>query len=204
MNSTSNNLSVRIAALSSILGLCGLLGCSKATPPVPAMSVNVATVGTNAVGEVLVQLNLTNRSARGVVVSARSAIYAAQGTWITNFNIHPLFVGLAGPGSQASDVSLLAGQGITAALAPVQVSGPFQIEWVCFPSRAGIAGTVDKAQDKIVDSKDGSQHKSYLGESFYVVSPSIDPRPEPDGAANRSQPVPPRTNRTPPAAGSGG
>ncbi len=147
------------------------------------MSVNVARVGTNAAGEVLVQLGLTNRSARAMVVSVRSAIYAVQGTWTTNFNIHPLFVGLAGSGSQASDVSLVVGQGITVALAPVQVSGPFHIELVCFPSREGIAGTVDKAKDKIDEVKDGSHHQSYLGDSFYVVSPLIDPWPEPSRRA---------------------
>jgi hypothetical protein len=158
-----------------MLGLCALLGCSKSTPPVSAVAVNVAAVGTNAAGDVLVQLSVTNHSARPVLVGVRSTIHQAQSIWVTNFNIRPVFVGVDGPGSQASDVTLAARQGITAALSPVQVSTPFRIELVCFPSRSGLPGTVDDAKDKIEEFKDGSQHVSYLRDSFYVVSPLINP-----------------------------
>jgi len=195
---------VGIACLSAIVGLCALLGCSKAKVPAPVITVRLATVTTNASGDVLVQLSITNQSASAVLVGVRSAVYRTQDSWITNFDIHPLFVGMAGPGSMASDVTLAAGNGISAALQPLQMAHPFQIEFVCFPSRSGIAGMADKTKDKFEQFKDGSTHKSYLGDSFFVLSPVIDPVTERDGAANRSQPVGSETNRVPRAAGSGG
>jgi hypothetical protein len=189
-----------IACLSVIVGLCGLVGCSKAKAPV--ITVRLATVTTNASGDVLVQLSITNQSASAVLVGVRSAIYRAQDSWITNFDIRPRFVGMAGPGSAASDVTLAAGDGVTAALSPIQVPRPFLLEFVCFPSRTGIPGVVDDTKDKLAQFKDGSPHESYLGDSFFVLSPLIDPETEPDGAANRSQPIRSETNRTSAAPGS--
>jgi hypothetical protein len=193
---------VGIACLSAIVGLCALLGCSKAKAPPPVITVRLATVTTNAGGDVMVQLSITNQSASAVLVGVRSAVYRAQDSWVTNFDIRPLFVGVTGPGSAASDVTLAAGDGVTAALSPIQVARPFQLEFVCFPSRTGVGGVVDDTKDKFEQFKDGSPHESFLGDSFFVLSPLIDPQTEPDGAANRSQPIRAATNQTSGAAGS--
>ena len=198
------NESVRVgrACLSAIVGFCALLGCSKAKAPAPAITVRLAMVTTNTNGDVLVQLSITNQSASAVLVGVRSAVYRAHDSWITNFDIRPRFVGLAGPGSAASDVTLAAGDGVTAALSPLQVPRPFQLEFVCFRSRTGIAGVVDDTKDKFAQFKDGALHESHLGDSFFVLSPLIDPQTEPDGPANRSQPIRSETNRAPAVAGS--
>jgi len=192
---------VGIACLSAIVAFCALLGCSKAKAPAPAITVQLAAVTTNAGGDVLVQLSITNQSASAVLVGVRSAVYRAQDSWITNFDIRPRFVGLAGPGSAASDVTLAAGDGVTAALSPLQVPQPFQLEFVFFPSRSGIVGTVDKAKDKVEEFKDASPHESYLGDSFFLLSPLIDPQTGQGGAANRSQPIRSETNTMSSAAG---
>ena len=193
---------VGIACLSSIFALCALLGCSKQKAPAPVMTVRLAAVTTNLSGEVLVQLSITNQSASAVLVGVRSTIYRAQGSWITNFDIRPRFVGVAGTGSEASVVTLASGVEITAALSPLRVPHPFQLEFVCFPGRSGITGIVDKTKDKFEQFKDGSPHESYLGDSFFVLSPVIDPGTEPDGAANGSQPARSEENSKSPAAGS--
>jgi hypothetical protein len=169
------NIRLETAAwLASIVGLCAVLGCSKLKAPLPVVAVGLVTVTTNADGEVLVQLSLTNHSASAILVGVRSAVHQAQGLWKTNFDIRPRFVGLAGPGSEASDVTLAAGDGITAALSPFRVPPPFRLEFVCFPSRLGVDGMVDKAKDKINEFRDGSARESYLGGSFFVLSPLID------------------------------
>lgn len=167
-----------IACLSVIVGLCAPVGCSKAKAPAPVITVRLATVTTNASGDVLVQLSITNQSASAVLVGVRSTVYRAQNLWITNFDIRPRFVGVAGLGSAASDVTLAAGAGVTAALSPLQVPRPFQLEFVCFPSRTGVAGVVDDTKDKFEQFKDGSRHESYLGDSFFVLSPLIAPQTE--------------------------
>jgi len=168
------NIRAEAAWFVPILGLCALLGCSKPKAPLPVVAVRLVTVTTNASGEVLVQLSLTNHSASAILVGVRCAIHQAQGSRTTNFDIRPRFVGLAGPGSEASDVTLAAGSGITAALSPFHVPSPFRLEFVCFPSRLGIEGIVDKAKDKINEFRDGSPRESYLGGSFFVLSPLID------------------------------
>jgi hypothetical protein len=189
MTHRSDSARIGIASLLAIVGLCCLLGCSKEKATAPVPTVQLATVTTNSIGEILVQLNITNQSASAVLISVRSAIYQDKGSWNTNFNIHPRFVGLAGAGSEASDVSLASGNGITAMLSPLRVPHPFHLEFVCFPSRSGIIGMVDKTKDKFEQLKDGSTHESFLGDSFFVLSPLIDPKAEPSIATNRSQPI---------------
>ena len=187
MTHRSDSARVGIASLLAIVGLCSLLGCSKTKAPTPIIKVRLATVTTNSIGEILVQLNIANQSASTVLVGVRSAIYQDKGSWNTNFNIRPRFVGLAGTGSEASDVSLASGNEVTAMLSPLRVPHPFQLEFICFPSRSGFTGMVDKTKDKFEQLKDGSTHESYLGDSFFVLSPLIDPKTEPSGAANRSR-----------------
>jgi hypothetical protein len=104
----------------------------------------------------------------------------------------------------ASDMALGAGVGTIVTLSPVKASGRFQLEFVCFPQRAGVSGLADSAKDKFQNWKDGSQHDSYLGVSLFVSTPIIETLTEPAGAANRNQPVGQETNRPPSAAGSGG
>ncbi len=191
----------RIGCLSAIVGLCTLVGCSKANVPAP-VTVRMATVTTNAGGDVLVQLSITNESATAVHLGVRSAIYRAQDSWITNFNIRPLITDVARPRYTASDVTLAAGDGVTVELSPFKVPRPFQLEFVCFPGRTGVAGVVDKTKDKIDQFKDGSGGQRLLGDSFFVLSPLIDVRTEPSDAANGSQPVHSETNSTSSAAGS--
>lgn len=183
----SNRARVGIASFLAIVGLCTLLGCFKAKPPEPVPTVRLATVTTNSIGEILVQLNITNQSASAVLVGVRSIIYQDKSSWNTNFNISPRFVGLAGTGSEASDVTLASGKGITAMLSPLRVPHPFQLELICFPSRSGIIGMVDKTKDKFEQLKDGSTHESFLGDSFFVLSPLIDPKTEPSDAANKTR-----------------
>lgn len=185
------NSSARLgtACLSAIAGFCALPGCSKAKGPAPAIAVRLATGTTKAGDDVLVQLSITNQSASAVLVGFRSAVHRAQDTWVTNFDIRPRFVGMAGPGSTASAVTLAAREGVIAAWSPLQVPRPFQLEPVCFPSRTGIAGVVDDTQDRLVQFKDGSPRESYLGRSFFVSSPWIDLQTGPGGAANGTHPV---------------
>ncbi len=84
----------------------------------------------------------------------------------------------AGPGRRVCPLTLAAGDGITAALSPIQMLHRFQIEFVCFPSRLGVPGMVDRAKDKVEELRDGSQHESYVGDSFFVLSPVIAPMAE--------------------------
>ena len=187
MTHRSDSARIGIASLLAIVGLCCLLGCSKEKATAPVPTVQLATVTTNSIGEILVQLNITNHSASAVLIGVRSVIYQDKGSWNTNFNIHPRFIGLAGAGSEASDVSLASGNGITAMLSPLRVPHPFHLEFVCFPSRSGIIGMVDKTKDKFEQLKDGSTHESFLGDSFFVLSPLIDPKTEPSDAANKTR-----------------
>jgi hypothetical protein len=159
----------------SSLLLCVLLGCSSKKPAAPPLTVSLTAVSTNANGEVLVQLGITNLSRTRILVGVRSAIYRVEGSWTTNFSRSARFVGLAGPGSEASDVSLADGEGIKATLRTLSVPVPFHLEFVCFPSREGVGGVLDAARDKAEAFKDGSTHESYLGESFMVLSPVILP-----------------------------
>lgn len=194
--------SVTILCLPLSSGLWFLFGCSKVAAPAPVMAVSLTTVTTNGTGETQVQLNLTNTSARAVLVGVRSVIYQADGARVTNFGIHAPFVGVTGPSSEASDLAIAAGSGMTAALKPFRVPHPFQIEFVCFPSRSGVGGIVDKARDKVEEFKDGSRRESYGGESFFVLSPVIDSGTGPDGPANGSPPIRSEMNSTPSAPGS--
>jgi len=84
-----------------------------------------------------------------------------------------MFVGLAGVGSVASDVTLAAGVGMTVTLSPIKASGPFRLELVCFPQRKGLQGVADTANDKFQTWKNSSTHESHLGASFYLVTPII-------------------------------
>jgi hypothetical protein len=61
---------------------------------------------------------------------------------------------------------------------------------------------VDKTKDKFEQLKDGSTHESFLGDSFFVLSPLIDPKAEPSVATNRSQPIRSGMNSTSSTAGS--
>lgn len=163
-----------LCAISSVV-LCTLTGCSKPKAPGPFVTVSVAGVTTNAGGDVLVQLALTNSSTRAVLLSVRSTIYHREGAWVTNFGNLPRFAGLAGPGSEFSDAPLAPGQGIITALTLLRMAHPFRIEFVGFPSRVGVVGIADKAQDKLRQLGDGSQHDSYLGQSFFLTTPAINP-----------------------------
>jgi len=127
----------------------------------------------------MVQLSITNKSASAILMEVRSAVYRTEERWVTNFDVRPRFVGMSGPGSEASNLSLAAGAGITVALSPVRVAPPFRIEFVCFPSRRGVAGLVDETRNKVEKFKDGSEHERYLGESFFVLSPVISLGTEP-------------------------
>lgn len=160
------------------LVLWPLLGCSKVAAPAPVIAISVATVTTNEFGETQVKLNLTNTSTRAVLIGVRSVIHPADGARVTNFGVHAPFVGLTGPGSEASDLGLEAGSGLTATLKPFRVPHPFQIELVCFSSRSGVGGIVDKARGKVEEFKDGARRERYGGESAFVLSPVIDSRSE--------------------------
>ena len=89
--------SVGILCLPLSLSLWALVGCSKVAAPAPAMAVSMATVTTNITGESQVQLNLTNTSARAVLVGVRSVIYQADGAMVTNFGDQRSFCGSDGP-----------------------------------------------------------------------------------------------------------
>ncbi len=164
-----------VLAVLCLPGACVLPGCAKVKASPAILEVRLAGVRTNAGGEVLVQLNLTNNSASVLLVGVRSAVYREQASWITNFGIRPLFVGVAGPGSAASDVALNPGTGLTVALSPLEVRHPFQLELLCFRTRSGIAGMVDDAKDKVAEINDGNPHETYLGGSSLVLSPVINP-----------------------------
>ena len=91
---------------------------------------------------------------------------------------------------------------MTVVLKPFRVPHPFQIEFVCFPSRSGVGGIVDKARGKVEEFKDGARRESYGGQSSFVLSPVIGSGTEPDGPADGSQPIRSETNSTPSTAGS--
>jgi hypothetical protein len=179
-----------MGCLSATIALCALVGCSKAKAPATApVTVQLATVITNASGDVLVQLSITNESTSAVLIGVRSAIYRTQDSWMTNFNVHPLITDVARPRYTATEVTLAAGNGVTVKVSPLKVPQPFQLEFVCFPGRTGIDGLVDKTKDKLEQLKDGSQTQSLLGESFFVLSPLIDVQTKPGGAARVGQPI---------------
>lgn len=172
-----------------LAGICVLVGCSKRpAAPVPLVLLGLVSAQTNAGGAVVVQLSLTNTTARSILVGARSVIEQQQGGWATNYSTAPMFVGLAGGGSMASDLTLGAGAGITVTLSPVNVSGPFRLEFVCFPQQKGLPGIADAASDKLQTWKDGSQHESHLGASFFLISPLIEAETEPSTTSHPAKP----------------
>lgn len=153
--------------------MIGLSGCSKAAVAPAPVAVVVVAVTTNASRETLVTLSLTNNLATSVLVGVRSIIHQTNGAWFTNFGMQPRFVGVAGVGSEDSDVTLAAGTGRALALSPLKVSGPYQVELICFPARTGLAGVVDDTGDKLQEFKDGVRHESFLGESVFIQTPVI-------------------------------
>ena len=172
-----------------VASICVLVGCSKGPAgAAPSVLLGVVSAQSNPGGAAVVQLSLTNTTARSILVGGRSVIEQKQGVWATNYSRVPMFVGLSGAGSIASDLTLGAGAGMTVTLSPVKVSGPFRLEFVCFPQRKGLAGVTDTATDKLQTWKDGSQHESYLGASFFLVSPLIEALTGPGAAPNAAKP----------------
>lgn len=166
-----------------------LAGCSKG-PVGMASSVVIRVVSAeiNAKGAAVLQLSFTNTTSHSILVGARSVIETKQGVETTNYSSVPMFVGLAGTASVASDLTLGAGNGMVVALSPVNVSGAFRLEFVCFPQRKGLPGVVDTATDKVQTWTDGSQHENHLGASFFLVSPLIRIPAEPGAEPNEPKP----------------
>jgi hypothetical protein len=155
-----------------LTAICALTGCStRSVAPAPTVSAGVVNAKTNAHGEMIVQLSISNAMPRSVFLGVRSVIHHSEGGWLTNYSDRPRFVGLDGPGSVASDLTLGARIGTIITLSPMKVTEPFRLEFVCFPQRVGVAGMADKANDKFRTWKEGSPHEGFLGKSFYVVTP---------------------------------
>jgi hypothetical protein len=166
-----------------------LAGCSNGPAGLaPSVLLRVVSVQRNAEGKAVVQLSLTNTTTRSILVGGRSVIEQKQGVEATNYSNVPVFVGLAGAGSMASDLTLGPRVGMSATLSPVKVSGPFRLEFVCFPRRKGLPGVADRVKDKLQTWTDGSQHESHRGESFFLVSPLITALSEPDATSNAAEP----------------
>lgn len=165
-----------VGCVAAVIAVYAFAKCSEPKLPALPLSLQVSTVTTNAAGNLLVQLNVTNNSATDVLIGVRSAIYQEQGGWTTNFNIIALLTDIARPRYTGSQMLVEAGAGMTLALSPIapsKVRVPFQLEFVCFPGRTGMPGLIDKTKDKVEKITDGAEGHRLLGESFFVTSPLI-------------------------------
>ncbi len=134
-----------------------------------------ATAETNSNVEqaVSVQLSITNATVPSLLVTPRAVIYQDADGWRTNYSNVPFFVGLSGSGSMASSLTLDRGQGATVKLSSVKSSTSFRVEFLCFPERGGIKGAFDRVQSLYERLRERVVGKSFLGESFLIVTPVI-------------------------------
>lgn len=158
----------------------GCAGESEVAPPKEELVVvvNKTTLHTN--GATMVHVSMTNNLPMSILVGVNAAVEHQSSGLVTNYGCNPMIHGHTGGMSVYSNVSMEPGQGFDAVLSPVRVKEPFQLHFCSFMSREGVEGMVDEAGNKVKSLKTGIDHESYLGGTFYQLSPLIEPATQPE------------------------
>ena len=178
MQSTTRSL-IGMAGLLLCLTVGGFLfaNCATNRKEVAAAGVVVGIGGEDLQGRSdpgRLVVTITNRTGLRMLISQRAVVTRTESGWQTNYSDLPRFVGEAGAGSAAPTLELESGEAKTVALAPVDFSKPFYVEFVCFPQRSGVEGAVDSVSDKASMVLGGTETESFLGKSFYMRTPVVD------------------------------